>query len=101
MSNTEKDNEFYEMADAFIALANQQSKNVGMGKTSATFLYAAARFNSFVAASESNSAEEYALNKKSSLDYFLSEYKKMLEEHFADYHENFAKYLPEKDKSLN
>ena len=27
MSNTDKDKEFYEMADAFIAIANKQGKN--------------------------------------------------------------------------
>ena len=101
MSNTEKDNEFYKMADAFIALANKQSKNANPGKVSAAFLYAAARFNTFIAASESNSANEYASNKEKSLDYFMSEYKKMLEEHFADYHDNFDKYLREKNKALN
>ena len=101
MSNTDKDKEFYEMADAFIALANKQSKNADPGKVSATMLYAAARFNTFIAASESGSASEYSSNKAQSFDYFMSEYKKMLEEHFADYYENFDKYLREKNKTIN
>ena len=101
MSNTDKDKEFYELADAFIKLANKQSKNADPGKVSATFLYAAARFNTFIAATGSGSANEYASNKESSFDYFMLEYKKMLEEHFADYYENFDKYLREKNKSLN
>ncbi len=96
MSNTDKDKEFYEMADAFIALANKQSKNTDPGKVSATFLYAAARFNTFIFASGSDSANDFASNKENSFDYFMAEYKKMLEEHFADYKENFDKYIVNK-----
>jgi hypothetical protein len=101
MSNTNKDKEFYEMADAFIALANKQGENAGMGKVSAAFLYAAARFNTYISASESSSASEYVANKEKSFDYFMSEYKKMLEEHFGDYAENFDQYLKNKNKNLH
>jgi hypothetical protein len=96
MSNTDKDKEFYEMADAFIALANKQSKNINQGKVSATFLYAAARFNIFLVASGADSANEFASKKENVFDYFMTEYKKMLEEHFADYKENFEKYIGKK-----
>lgn len=101
MSNTEKDSEFYKMADAFIALANNQSKNVNQGKVSATFLYAAARFNTFIVASESDSAEDFATNKDSAIEYFMEEYRKMLEEHFGDYHQNYSKYIGSKNKTIN
>ena len=91
--NTSKDKEFYEMADAYISLANQQGKKVEMGKVSATILYAAARFNIFLAASGADSADELASRKKEIIDYFMTEYEKMLEEHFADYQNNFDKYI--------
>jgi hypothetical protein len=96
MSNTEKDKEFYEMADAYIALANKQGKEVNQGKVSATFLYAAARFNIFLVASGAESAEDFAAKKETVFDYFTTEYKKMLEEHFADYQANFDSYLGKK-----
>ena len=64
MSNTDKDKEFYELADAYIALANKQGKNnIDQGKISATFLYAAARFNIFLVASGSASADDFASKK--------------------------------------
>ncbi len=88
-----KDKEFYKMADAFIALANNQGKDVEKGKVSAAFLYAAARFNIFIAASGASSADEFASRGKNIKDYFMSEYEKMLEEHFADYQNNFEQYL--------
>jgi len=92
MSNTAKDKEFYKMADAFIAVANQQSKTTNPGKVSATFLYAAARFNTFIIAAGSESANDLAASKENSIDYFMAEYRKMLEEHFADYTNNFGTY---------
>lgn len=91
--NTEKDKEFYEMADAFIAVANGQSGKAEQGKVSATFLYGAARFNTFLVASASDSATEFASRKEDAMEYFVAEYKKMLEEHFADYTDNFDKYI--------
>ena len=91
--NTEKDKEFYEMADAFIAVANGHSGKVEQGKVSATFLYAAARFNTFLVASASDSAKEFASRREEAIEYFMSEYKKMLEEHFTDYTNNFDTYI--------
>lgn len=91
--STDKNKEFYEMADAYISLANKQGQDVEKGKVSATFLYAAARFNIFLAASGSNTAEEFASRKKDVIDYYMTEYEKMLEEHFADYQNSFDKYI--------
>lgn len=97
MDNTKKDKKFYEMADAYIALANEQKKNSDQGTVSATFLYAAARFNIFLVASASDSANTFASRKEEIFEYFVTEYKKMLEEHFADYHNNFDTYISKKN----
>lgn len=91
--NTEKDKEFYQMADAFIDVANTYSGKTEQGKVSATFLYGAARFNTFLVASASGSAEELASRKDEAIKYFMAEYEKMLDEHFTDYTENFDTYL--------
>ena len=48
MSNTDEDKKFREVADAFIAVANKQSKNENPSMVNAAFLYAAARFNIFI-----------------------------------------------------
>ena len=89
------------MADAFIALANQQCSNADRGKVSATFLYAAARFNTYIVASSTESADSFAENKDKSMEYFMAEYRKMLEEHYLDYQENFEKYLGNKNNTIN
>ncbi|MFV1984055.1 MAG: DUF3144 domain-containing protein [Thiohalomonadales bacterium] len=93
MSDTDKDNEFFELADAFIALANKQGKEVNQGKVSATFLYGAARFNTFLVASNSESKAAFEAGIESSIEYFMTEYKKMLDEHFADYKANYETYI--------
>ena len=93
MSDTDKDKEFYEMADAHIAVANEQAKKINSGKVSATILYSAARFNTFLIASNSDSATELSSRKEEACKYLIAEYQKMLDEHFADYTKNFEKYL--------
>ena len=91
--NTEKDKEFYEIADAFIAVANSNSGKADQGKVSATFLYGAARFNTFLVAAASGSSDELASRKEEAIKYFMVEYEKMLEEHFSDYIENYDTYI--------
>ena len=93
---TNEDKKFYEMADAFIAIANEQSKNENPGKVSASFLYAASRFNTFIVAAVSCQANEFASKKEESIDYFMAKYKEMLVEHFENYKENFDQYIGHK-----
>jgi len=93
MSDTDKDKEFYEMADAHISVANKQATSINPGKVSATILYSAARFNTFLVASNSDSADELASRKEEACKYLMAEYQKMLDEHFTDYTDNFEKYL--------
>ncbi|MDH5730556.1 MAG: DUF3144 domain-containing protein [Gammaproteobacteria bacterium] len=101
MSETEKDQAFYDMADEFIALANQFAKQVDKGKVSAAFLYAAARFNTFVVAASANNASELSEYALKAQPYFEGEYKKMLREHFADYTENFSAYMATESPNKN
>ncbi|VAX01157.1 hypothetical protein MNBD_GAMMA22-2567 [hydrothermal vent metagenome] len=100
-NSTHKDDEFFSMADSYIALANKQSKDAIQGKVSATFLYAAARFNTFLVAANASSKKEFEKGRESSIEYFVLEYKKMLEEHFTDYVSNFDTYIRANDKPVN
>jgi hypothetical protein len=56
-------------------------------------LYAAARFNIFLVAASSGSANEFESKKENSLNALVAEFKKMLEDHFENYKENFEKNL--------
>ena len=80
MSNTDEDKKFRETADAFIALANQQCKKENPSMVNASFLYAAARFNIFIAAASLPSADEFASKKEDVVNALVEEYKKMLKQ---------------------
>ena len=86
---------FWDRADAFIALANDFCEEEATGKVSSSLLYAAARFNTFVVASNSRSLEALEKDKKEALDYFTGQYRKMLEENLDDYIKSFDKYTNE------
>lgn len=89
----ERDSAFFDRADAHIHLANDQSGNVKRGQVSASLLYGAARFNAFVSACKAESAEHLQSSKEMIIEYFMKEYRLMLEENLNDYVKNFEKYI--------
>ena len=90
---SDDDKEFFERADAYITLANEQAANVSRGKVSASMMFATARFNAWVSASGTDSGEELASVKDEALEYFVGEYRKILEENLDEYIEHFDKYM--------
>lgn len=90
MSNT--DDKFYDRADAHIHLSNSQLREIGAGKVSASMMYATARFNSWLTACDFPSGSEMRKLRDQSIEYFVTEYRKMLEENMDDYINNFEKY---------
>lgn len=93
----EVDDHFYDRADEVIALANQQLKDSTRGKVSASCMYATSRFNAWVSANGFASGAEMDAAKHETIDYFVKEYRAMLEESLSDYVSNFDKFMrPEK-----
>ncbi len=90
---TETDEHFYDRADAHIHLANDQMKDIGRGKVSASFLYGASRFNIYVAACNCDSKDHMVNERAGIREYYLAEYAKMLEEHLDDYIGNYDEYM--------
>ncbi|QBB71711.1 DUF3144 domain-containing protein [Pseudolysobacter antarcticus] len=86
------DPHFYERADAVIYLANEQNKDIGRGKVSASLMYATARFNAFVSARSFNTVDEMKGAKDETIEYFMAQYRAMLIENLDDYIEHFDKY---------
>lgn len=85
MSEIPRDKEFYEMADAHIALANTRMGKVKPAKVSATLLFAAARFNAFVISASAENKAQMLLDKESAIAYFLQEYEKNLRENIDEH----------------
>ena len=65
--NNELDKKFWARADQFINLANEQSQEVGPGEVSSSLLFAAARFNAFVAAATARDIDELKKNKEDAI----------------------------------
>ena len=79
------DGKFRKVADSFISVANSQldvmnRENVGMA-----LLYAAARFNAFVVASNSADLETFKNDRDKAMEFFGAEYLRMLGSNLSDH----------------
>jgi len=92
------DDKFYDRADSYIHLANEQCGGIGRGKVSASFMYAVARFNSWVSACGFTTSEEMKKEKEKTIEYFVTQYRAMLEENLDDYIEKFESYMQTSNK---
>ena len=88
------DNEFYKRADEHIKLSNNQiSKDIPLGDIGASMMYSTARFNAWMNAFSCNSGIEMKVQKQETIDYFMEEYRKMLNKNLDEYIENFDSYM--------
>ncbi len=96
---SEPDKGFFDRADGHIALANAQiSKEVGPGEVSASFLFAAARYNAFITAAGCTTSLELQSSKEQAVDYFTEQFRALLEQQMDDYAQNFSVYMRQRGK---
>ena len=94
------DDGFYSRADEHINLSKCQLKKESKGKVSASMLYSVARFNAWVSACGWQNGADMNEAKQETIDYFVNEYRKMLEEHLEDYIDNFDDYMKHEPKAI-
>ncbi|MCL2912697.1 DUF3144 domain-containing protein [Shewanella corallii] len=83
MSEQANGNSLYQLADQFIALANELAQEEqDVGKVGTALRFAAARFNAFEAAIKS---ADLAAEKDNALEWFSSEFKEMLSDNLDDH----------------
>ena len=70
---------FLKLADKFISVANRQNKKVAATDLHMAFLYAAARYNAYVA-----NAIMSVENHEEFVDHMVKQYTEMLRQHLAD-----------------
>jgi len=97
--NKDLDEKFFERADVHISVSNEQLKDITPGKVSASMMYATSRFNAWWTACGFSSASDMAARRDENIDYFMQEYRLMLEENMDDYIKNFDKYIAEGNNS--
>jgi hypothetical protein len=92
-AQTEPDALFWSLTDKFIGFANEQTANNDVGVVNASFLFASARFNTFLIATQCGTKENFETEKVAALEYFVNQYKIALTEHMADYQAKFDTYI--------
>lgn len=93
MSNEERDQEFWSLADEFIKLANEKCDAMRNGKVSTTMLFATARFNAFMFASMAKDLAEFKQQRELATEYFTQQYQQAFVENLNDYEKNYADYV--------
>jgi len=93
LKDNELDEHFWHRADKFINLANEQSQEVTPGEVSSSLLYAAARYNAFIAAATAQNIDELKKNKEEAIRYFSNQYYEMFVENIEDWIENYEKHI--------
>lgn len=93
MKEDELDKQFWHRADQFINLANEQSQETPPGDVSSSLLFAAARYNAFIAAATANNIEELKKNKEEAVRYFSNQYYEMFVENLEDWIKNYEKHI--------
>lgn len=100
----EPNEQFYKRVDTLIGLANGYVKaNVHPAFVNNSFMFAAARFNAWIAAAGYENSEEMTKEKDEILNFFVNQYKLMLNENLDNYIENYESFMgkstdTEKDK---
>lgn len=85
MSDVTRDKQFYDLADAYIAVANTQLSETKPSRVSAAALFAASRFNAFVIAAAAGSKDQMIAEKEAAIAYFMGQYEKMLRENIDEH----------------
>jgi len=92
-ANASDDAAFWGLTDKFIGFANEQAASNDVGVVNASFLFASARFNTFLIANQCGTKENFEAEKAAALEYFVNQYKIALTEHMADYQAKFDTYI--------
>lgn len=93
MSNSTPDQEFWNRINAIINQANAQCDSASPNAVSVSTMYAAARFNAFIAANSTGSAENLKAEKQRALDHFTEQFRKMMDENLDDFIAHFDSYM--------
>jgi hypothetical protein len=87
------DHEFFDRAHEHLRVANEQLTGVSQGQVSASMMYACARFNAWVSATNRDSAKDLKGAYGETIEYFVAQYRKMLVTNLDDFVANFTEYM--------
>lgn len=89
MSDQDQDLLLRQLADSFISIANEHAEIHDKNIVNTALMYAASRFSAYVAASSSRNLEDFKGRQSQGIDFFSSEFKRMLESNMNNYEKVF------------
>ncbi|MBS99098.1 MAG: DUF3144 domain-containing protein [Oceanospirillaceae bacterium] len=89
------DEQFVEATNKLIEIANEMGGKYGDHKMGVAFIYAAARFNAYIAAGSVTSADELAGKREKAVEYFTDRFRQLYDGNLVDYISNFEAYMGE------
>ena len=92
-SANDNDQQFWDLAEQFVDIANGALEEADAGKVGAAMLYAAARFNAFVVASASLDRAEFIEDIDESMEYLSKQFRHMLGDNLRDFRDNYKQYM--------
>ena len=93
------DHEFLDRAHEHLRIANEQLTEVSEVQVSASMMYACARFNAWVSATNQDSAKDLKGAYGETIEHCVAQYRKMLVKNLDDFVANFGEYMrPPADK---
>jgi hypothetical protein len=92
ISDDELDAVYRHMADLFIDRANELAEDNSPENVGMALLFAASRFNAYVVSQHAQTVEDYERDLPKAREFFLAQYKQMLDENLEDYKQVYSKY---------
>ena len=89
MNKEEQDRLLRQLADTFIDVANKHIEQHDKNVVNTGFMYAAARFSAFIAASSANNVEQFQGQQEEAVEFFTNEFRKMLASNLKGYEKAF------------
>ena len=89
----DSDHDFLDRAHEHLRIANEQLSGVSEGQVSASMMYACARFNAWLSATNRESAKDLKGAYGETIEYFVAQYRKMLVKNLDDFVANFGEYM--------
>lgn len=93
MADIKMDKEFFDIADSFIHLVNENSKKVGNEKACVALIHAATRFSAFVVASNALDVDQLKAERQKAKDHFVHNFEQGLAHNLSDYENNYEEYI--------
>ncbi len=89
MADKDQEQLLRKLADSFINIANNHAEIHDKNIVNTAFMYAASRYSAYVAASSARNLEDFVGRQSQGIEFFSSEFKKMLESNMHNYEKVF------------